>query len=45
MRSFVKIKYLRIGEITLSLSGIGKLRSCHEFFNVASMCFNTIRKK
>ena len=44
MRSFMKIKSSRIGEITLSFSDIGKSRPCRVFLNVANMCFNAISK-
>ena len=43
MRSFVKIKSPRNGEITLSFTDIGK--SCLiRNFNVANMSFNAIHK-
>ena len=43
MRSFVKIKHSRIGDITLSFTDIGK--SCHVCdFYVANVSFNAIRK-
>ena len=45
MQSFVKIKYLRIGEITLLLSDIGKLRSCHDFFLTSQICVFTLFAK
>ena len=44
MRNFVKIKSLRDGEITLSLTDIGKSCHCCEFITVANMSFNAIRK-
>ena len=44
MRSFVKIKSSRIGEITKPFTDIGKSRPSCEFFYVANMCFNAIRE-
>ena len=44
MRSFVKIKLSRFGEITLSFTDICK--SCHGCeFNVVNMSLNAIREK
>ena len=37
MRSFVKIKFSRIGEFTMSFTDIGKSHSCHEFL-VSKIC-------
>ena len=44
MRSFVKIKPSRIGEITLSFTDIDKSRHCHEF-STSQNFFNAIREK
>ena len=43
MRSFVKIKPSRIGDITLSVTDIGKSYPVRDFY-VANMSFNAIRE-
>ena len=42
MRSFVKIKPSRIGNITRSFTDIGKSCTVRDFFYVASVSFNSI---
>ena len=44
MRSFVKIKSSRIGEITLLFNDIGKSRPCREFFT-SQICVLTLLTK
>ena len=44
MRSFVKIKSSRIGEITLSFTKIYVNQALVANFNAANMCFNAIRE-
>ena len=44
MRSFVKIKSSRNGEITLSISDIGKSNIIAKFFDIAILSFNAIRE-
>ena len=44
MRSFVKIKPSRIGDITLSFTDISKSCIVRDFFYVASVSFNAIRE-
>ena len=44
MRSFVKIKSSRIGEITLLFTDIGTLRPCHEF-SALKICVLTLFAK
>ena len=44
MRSFLKIKSSRIGEITLSFSDIGKSRPCREF-SMSQICVLTLFAK
>ena len=43
MRSFVKIKSSRNGEITLSFTDVGKSCPSRDLFNVANMSFNANR--
>ena len=44
MRSFVRIKPSRNGEITLSFTEVGKPCLSRDFFTVANMSFNDIRE-
>ena len=44
MRSFVKIKFSRNGEITLSLTDISKPCPKSQYFYTANMSFNAIRE-
>ena len=44
MRSFVKIKPLRNGEITLSFTDIGKFCHCHKFLT-SQICLLNIFEK
>ena len=44
MRSFVKIKPLRIGDITLSCTDIGKSCLFRDFFYIANVSYNAIRE-
>ena len=41
MRSLVKIKSSRIGEITLPLTDVGKSRPCHDFLT-SKICVLTL---
>ena len=44
MQSFVNLKPSPNGETTLSFTDVGKSCHCPEFFSVANMSFNAIRK-
>ena len=44
MRSFVKIKSSRMGEITLSFNNIGKSRPCREY-STSQICVLTLFAK